>query len=69
MIVIPYLYATPVNMPLQGCTGVSGTGLYHSAMHHEIFEATVELLAEFVLYKIIFKLHLFVAACNNTRIG
>lgn len=69
MVVVPYLYATPVNTPLQGCTWVSGTGLDHSATHHEIFEATAELLAEFVLYKIILKLHLFVAACNNARIG
>lgn len=40
---------------LQGCTWVSGTELYHSDTHHEIFEATAELLVEFVLLKNDFK--------------
>lgn len=48
---------------------VSGTGLYHTVMHHETYDTAVDLLADFVLWKIILKLLMFLATCNNTMIG
>lgn len=70
MIVIQYLLAALVNTALEKRTWVSEAVPYRSTMHGEIcLKVTLELLVEFVLYKIILKPHMLLGPCNNITIG